>query len=1442
MRTPIGPVFLLLAAGLAAAAESSSATQPRREKDISTTRRTLQRAKFACLGKAEGYYADTTVDCEAFHYCKPDGTRYSFVCPPKSRFNQKLLICDYDLGALALCPESERYYQQNKTSEKDERKSTEAPVFVPQEEVSKPSTSVYLTKTSMKPTTSAPSKTSATRNRQPVSKRPYTTYTPRSPLTARTTQRTTMWTTKKPTTTTTASSEEDLDEYEDEYYDDEDTSEQPGTQNASLPALASKPEATTPKPQTVVSKPIQSPPLPSRSYFVQPTVPPTPQPRPNFPFLNHVPRPRPPHNERLPLRPFLQNPHVFLPSVHMPKERTRNRVPPVHLQNPALQAGQSFVEYMPLEEEHASYVSYAEDEHAPDVGQEGYRAQGAPMKLRDEYDPRLQFHNPTENQVPDSKYIAPPMWHEQNNEGSTPPKPIEPGIHSESGGSSVEYDNTYHDAPGPQHWGPKHAYPGFGEPSPVRATEREPLPSPWKQDQAQRVPWMSPASKEQLGVRYTAEPPSGRVPSSMSSYMHDIASMRKQHANVGPYVSQRKLNNNNFFSFATPRQYEGSSRAVHSMPELEATSDDPRSWRPLQAAEGDGIETNTTNIGGYYRTSSGMFEYRPARKTRSIHSRQKRQLLSRLFGRRPSFNGFSPGLMSGVARPFLFGGPPSNAPQLPNFQPPPAMPWAQNQFEPWSFSPQQDIEPTASWMRPTFQSAFKPQGPPSSFYGASMDGNVPDVMKESDALGVSATTESSADISNLHTTPFMSDATPSMKPPLDESFSQDNPDLSESMVRPDFASDNEKDSMSSDQYNEPSMDVTHNGGRPFSQGFEHGPKMNVPSSLHSMEDFKMNHEAYSAKVPDHASFSLNSQFMMNHEGHSQPDKNVPDHFRPSFNSPFMMNPFLNHKGDASHRQPPMQFHNEFQVQQPPNQRHTAGERDFHKHRQSIPFMMHNLNSQQALHNHQGSFPDRGASTPFHMVHQEAPEQPYNAHVASGHHQMHNHAEHHPWNMPDPPRTMAPPRMMPVRRPFPYQSPEGHKETGEDRNSFRLPNMPQAFPTFMTHYAPGGSEHLDHRHSSADNWNTAGKMPVLVPERPPEHYFSQQLPEEIIASSPNTTDAVPSTSKPASGGQRRRKPARRRRPKPTKVTQTFVEKTNNGDASETAPTTTTTTRPTPAGIVASSWTKPYGTRLHSAGTTPIPAAHPLTTRASFPSQTPDSTLLESKKPHSKTSDVLAETTPSLLGSWPNMPTRLDASVPLGLQKAFTFPVAIQASGRPSTYRPSSTSTTTTTTSSTTTTPAPRVLMLSSSPLELTADSHASNATSTVNRTTPMWHWTAAPAKSSTPKPTTLRANEMRIFSGKMGASVFSTASKTLSTRPPAIVIGEINDAEAENVIGNGRDKGFPFEFFTDVNRLTRTTSKPTSPYPVYRPPVTQVVTAISFSESSSVVTSPPPSAA
>merc|ERR1712025_335282 len=55
---------------------------------------------FACDGQVDGgYYADPEAECQVFHICTADGagglSKYSFLCPNGTLFNQNYFVCDW---------------------------------------------------------------------------------------------------------------------------------------------------------------------------------------------------------------------------------------------------------------------------------------------------------------------------------------------------------------------------------------------------------------------------------------------------------------------------------------------------------------------------------------------------------------------------------------------------------------------------------------------------------------------------------------------------------------------------------------------------------------------------------------------------------------------------------------------------------------------------------------------------------------------------------------------------------------------------------------------------------------------------------------------------------------------------------------------------------------------------------------------------------------------------------------------------------------------------------------------------------------------------------------------------------------------------------------------------------------------------------------------------
>ena len=48
-----------------------------------------QDLSFSCEGRAYGYYADPSTNCQVFHICLGDGDiKWSFLCPNQTIFNQ----------------------------------------------------------------------------------------------------------------------------------------------------------------------------------------------------------------------------------------------------------------------------------------------------------------------------------------------------------------------------------------------------------------------------------------------------------------------------------------------------------------------------------------------------------------------------------------------------------------------------------------------------------------------------------------------------------------------------------------------------------------------------------------------------------------------------------------------------------------------------------------------------------------------------------------------------------------------------------------------------------------------------------------------------------------------------------------------------------------------------------------------------------------------------------------------------------------------------------------------------------------------------------------------------------------------------------------------------------------------------------------------------------
>ena len=71
---------------------------------------------FVCDGQVDGgYYGDPEAECQAFHICASDGTggltKYSFLCPNGTLFQQQYFVCDWWFNVD--CSTTEDFYSLN---------------------------------------------------------------------------------------------------------------------------------------------------------------------------------------------------------------------------------------------------------------------------------------------------------------------------------------------------------------------------------------------------------------------------------------------------------------------------------------------------------------------------------------------------------------------------------------------------------------------------------------------------------------------------------------------------------------------------------------------------------------------------------------------------------------------------------------------------------------------------------------------------------------------------------------------------------------------------------------------------------------------------------------------------------------------------------------------------------------------------------------------------------------------------------------------------------------------------------------------------------------------------------------------------------------------------------------------------------------------------------
>ena len=84
---------------------------------------------FSCDGQVDGgYYGDPQAECQVFHICTNDGqgglSRYSFLCPNGTIFNQEYFICDWWFNVD--CSEAEALAAERNSAIASEREAADA--------------------------------------------------------------------------------------------------------------------------------------------------------------------------------------------------------------------------------------------------------------------------------------------------------------------------------------------------------------------------------------------------------------------------------------------------------------------------------------------------------------------------------------------------------------------------------------------------------------------------------------------------------------------------------------------------------------------------------------------------------------------------------------------------------------------------------------------------------------------------------------------------------------------------------------------------------------------------------------------------------------------------------------------------------------------------------------------------------------------------------------------------------------------------------------------------------------------------------------------------------------------------------------------------------------------------------------------------------------------
>ncbi|KAL1489273.1 hypothetical protein ABEB36_014203 [Hypothenemus hampei] len=71
----------------------------------------LPQSSFSCDKRISGYYADVSTGCQIYHMCDGLGRQFSYKCPNKTLFQQRMLICDH--WYMVNCSKAEEDYSAN---------------------------------------------------------------------------------------------------------------------------------------------------------------------------------------------------------------------------------------------------------------------------------------------------------------------------------------------------------------------------------------------------------------------------------------------------------------------------------------------------------------------------------------------------------------------------------------------------------------------------------------------------------------------------------------------------------------------------------------------------------------------------------------------------------------------------------------------------------------------------------------------------------------------------------------------------------------------------------------------------------------------------------------------------------------------------------------------------------------------------------------------------------------------------------------------------------------------------------------------------------------------------------------------------------------------------------------------------------------------------------